>query len=67
MLSLHVCVGDGFQEIRTLYSSNRHTALNKTVGIPQKIPTIVNQSLQALYGELCDLKMNGVYRIVNAQ
>ena len=39
-----------------LFSQN--IAFNKTVGISQKIPTVVNQSVRALYGNLCDSKNN---------
>ena len=37
-----------FPKSALLYFSNQHTAFNKTVGIPQKIPTAVNQSACAL-------------------
>ena len=44
-----------FTKSALFYLSNQRTAFNETaVGIPLKIPTVVNQSTRMFYGELCD-------------
>ena len=47
-----------FTKSPPFYLSNQRSAFNKTLGIPQELPTVVNQSVRAFYGELCDSSRN---------
>ena len=47
-LSFHVCVEESSREIGILLViQSGYNAFNKTVGVPQKTPIVVNQSARA--------------------